>query len=147
MIINGKQLYVKRRHNGEIDEKTENIKQESAIRDFKFFCFHGAPKIMYVSRDKAEEPTTDFFDMEFNHLEMRMRDPNSKVLPDKPLNFELMKSLAATLSKGMPHVRADFYEIQGQVYFGEMTFFHNGEFSHIYPRRWESELGNLIKLS
>lgn len=132
---------------GEIWPKTAKTRLETAIRDFKFFCFHGVPKIMYVSRDKAEEPTTDFFDMDFNHLDMRMRDPNSKTLPDKPLNFELMKSLAATLSKGMPHVRADFYEIHGQVYFGEMTFFHNGGFSHIYPRKWESELGEWIDLS
>ncbi len=127
---------------------SENSTKEKtdAIRDFKFFCFGGVPKIMYVSRDKAEQPTTDFFDMSFNHLDMRMRDPNSSVLPPCPKNFELMQKLAQRLSTNFPHVRVDFYEIGDQVYFGEMTFYHNSGLSHVYPSKWEQELGEWIKL-
>lgn len=127
---------------------SENSTKEKtdAIRDFKFFCFGGVPKIMYVSRDKAEQPTTDFFDMSFNHLDMRMRDPNSSVFPPCPKNFELMQKLAQKLSTNFPHVRVDFYEIGNQVYFGELTFYHNSGLSHVYPSKWEKELGEWIKL-
>ena len=116
------------------------------IKDFKFFCFNGVPKFMYVSRDIAKSPTTDFFDMNYNHLNLRMKDPNASIPPPKPQNFELMKELAMILSKGLVHVRVDFYEVNGQVYFGEMTFFHNGGFSHIYPLSWEEKWGDLIEL-
>lgn len=128
---------------------SENFEKRSpeAIRDYKFFCFDGFPKIMYVSRDKAKQPTTDFFDMSFNHLDMRMRDPNSSILPTCPQNFELMKKLAQRLSANFPHIRVDFYEIKGHVYFGEMTFYHNSGLSHIYPLKWERDLGEWIKLS
>ena len=45
------------------------------MTDYKFFCFGGIPKIVYISKDKAENPTTDFFDMDYTHLPIRMRDP------------------------------------------------------------------------
>ena len=62
-----------------------------AIYDYKFFCFSGVPKIMYLSRDRSEDPRTDFFDMDYNHLDMRMKDPHANVLPEKPERFEEMK--------------------------------------------------------
>ena len=138
--INGKKLYIKHHQNRE-------LALEKSIRDYKFFCFNGTPQVMYVSRDKAEFPSTDFFDMDFNRLDMRMKDPNSFIAPPKPHCFEEMKKLAATLSMGIPHVRVDFYEINGDVYFGEMTFFHNGGFTHIYPTTWENKWGEQIDIS
>ena len=54
------------------------------LTDYKFFCFNGVPKFMYISNDNSENATTDFFDMEFNRLDMRMKDPNSNVIPPKP---------------------------------------------------------------
>ncbi len=119
-------------------------KQESCLTDYKFFCFQGLPKIMYVSKDKAEYPTTDFFDMEYRHLNLRMRDPNSRTLPRKPQNFELMKSLATKMSKGFPHVRVDFFDVNGHIYMGEMTFYHCSGFAPIQPAEWERELGYFI---
>ena len=92
------------------------------LMDYKFFCFGGVPRIMYMSRDHAENVTTDFFDMDFNHLPIRMQAPPSKVPPKKPEQFEKLKELAACLSQGIPHVRVDFYVINGRIYFGEMTF-------------------------
>lgn len=117
-----------------------------AIYDYKFFCFNGVPKIMYLSRDRSETPRTDFFDMEYNHLDMRMKDPNSDVLPEKPSRFEEMKFLAAKLSSGIPHVRVDFYMIGSHLYVGEMTFFHCGGFVSVKPESWNLEMGNWISL-
>lgn len=127
-------------------EKYMSDGENSDLTDYKFFCFDGEPFMMYVSKDNAASPTTDFFDMNYNLLPIRMKDPNSKNPPMKPSKFEEMKSLARILSKGIPHVRVDFYVINGSVYFGEMTFFHNGGFTKISPEEWNERLGNLINL-
>ena len=129
-----------------IAEKYMTPQNSDALVDYKYFCFNGEPKIMYWSKDKAEDPRTDFFDMNFNHLPIRMRDPNSEVLPDKPINFEKMKAIAKQLSKDYPHVRIDFYEINGKIYFGEFTFYHCSGFAEVKPEEWNHNLGNWIVL-
>lgn len=55
-----------------------------------------------------------------------------------------MKALAEKLTQGMKFVRLDLYEIDGQVYFGEFTFFHGGGFYLFKPDHWEKDLGDLI---
>ena len=117
-----------------------------AIYDYKFFCFGGEPKIMYLSRDRSEDPRTDFFDMDYNHLDMRMKDPHADVLPEKPERFEEMKRLAAVLSQGIPHVRVDFYMIGDRLLVGEMTFFHCGGFVSVKPESWNRKMGDWITL-
>lgn len=119
---------------------------EKVLTDYKFFCFNGVPRIMYVSKDRGEKPATDFFDMEFNRLNMRMKDPNSDECPPKPKCFETMKHCAEILSRGVPNLRVDFYVINGKPYIGELTFFHMSGFAHIHPEKWEKTLGDWIKL-
>lgn len=121
-----------------------HARRESCLTDYKFFCFHGEPKVMYVSKDKAENPTTDFFDMNYRRLNLRMRDPNSKILPRRPENFEKMKSLAKTMAKNFQHVRVDFFNVDGKIYAGEMTFFHCSGFAPIEPAEWNRKLGGWI---
>ncbi len=118
-----------------------------ALTDYKFFCFNGEPKVMYVSKDTSSDPRTDFFDMEYRHLPFRMADPNADVLPLKPPAFDEMKRYAALLSEGIPHLRVDFYCVDGCVYVGELTFYHNAGFSHIEPEEWDKKLGDWIDLS
>ena len=120
---------------------------ENALTDYKFFCFDGIPRIVYISHDKAKDPRTDFFDMEFNHLPIRMRDPQADVLPTRPECFEEMKVISRKLSQGIPHLRVDFYQINGTVYVGELTFYHNSGFSLVEPREWNLRLGSWIDIS
>lgn len=119
---------------------------EKVLTDYKFFCFNGKAKIMYISKDKGERPAPDFFDMEFNRLNIRMEDPNSETVPDKPVCFDTMKRCAEKLSQGIPNLRVDFYVIQGRLYIGELTFFHMSGFAHIHPASWEKTLGDWIHL-
>lgn len=116
------------------------------LTDYKVFCFGGIPKIIYVSKDHANEPKTDFFDENFNHLPIRMRDPNSSVLPRKPEMFQQMMRIAKILSVGIPHVRVDFYQVAGQLYVGELTFFHCSGFTQITPEEWSRKMGKWIEL-
>jgi hypothetical protein len=60
--------------------------------------------------------------------------------------MEKMIELAATLSKGMPHVRMDFYEVNSQVYFGEYTFFDSSGMAKFNPVEWDYKFGSYIKL-
>lgn len=101
---------------------------------------------MYIGADKAENPTSDFFDMEFNHLPIRMTDPNAETPPQKPKEFEELKRVATVLCKGFPHVRVDFYVVSGQIYFGEMTFFHMAGLSPVKPLEWNLRAGDWLKL-
>jgi hypothetical protein len=129
-----------------ICEKYMKDDDGSALTDYKFFCFNGEPKIMYWSKDKADDPKTDFFDMDYNHLPIRMRDPNAAVPPPKPKKFEEMKKLAKKLAGSFPHVRVDFYEINNHIYFGELTFFHCEGMVPVQPVEWNRKLGDWITL-
>lgn len=129
-----------------IAEKYMEEDGQNDLMDYKFFCFDGVPRILYMSRDHAQNCTTDFFDMDFNHLPIRMQAPNSKVLPTKPKQFEELKHLAAILSQGIPQVRVDFYVINGTIYFGEMTFYHCGGMVPVQPYEWNLKMGEMITL-
>lgn len=129
-----------------IAEKFMEEEGQQDLMDYKFFCFDGVPRVMYMSQDHAEHCTTDFFDMKFNRLPIRMQASNSDVPPPKPKQFEELKRLAKILSKGIPQVRVDFYVIKGHVYFGEMTFYHCGGMVQVQPLEWNLKLGEMIHL-
>ena len=119
------------------------------LRDYKFFCFDGEPKALFVATDRqtpGEEVKFDFFDMEYKHIDVRNGHENAKALPEKPIQFAQMKQLARKLSKGIPHVRVDFYEVDGKVYFGEMTFFHFSGMVPFEPEEWDYTFGSWIQL-
>ncbi len=124
-------------------------KPEEGLTDYKFFCFDGEPKAMFIATDRAKQDTEtkfDFFDMEFNHLPFTNGHPNSEKTIEKPEQFELMIELARKLSEGLPHVRVDFYESEGKIYFGELTFFHWGGLVPFEPEEWDDIFGSWIRL-
>lgn len=119
------------------------------LKDYKFFCFDGEPEFMFIASDRqvdGEETKFDFFDMEFNHLPFTNGHPNAKHEIKCPDSFDEMKNLAKKLTKGLPCVRVDFYDINGQIYFGELTFFHWSGVVPFEPEEWDYKLGDLIKL-
>lgn len=120
--------------------------QDDALTDYKFYCFGGIPKIMYISKDHGKEPFTDFFDMEFNHLPIIIQDPNAEVMPQKPAQFEEMKEFATLLSRNVPFLRVDFYEVKGKLYVGELTFFDGCGFELVEPEDWNEKMGSWINL-
>ena len=122
---------------------------EGEINDYKFFSFGGVPGFLYVASDRFnadEETKFDFFDMEWNHLDIRNGHPNAAVPPERPACFEEMKRLAAELSKGIPQVRVDFYEVDGKALFGEYTFYHMGGFVPFDPDSADFMMGEMFKL-
>lgn len=121
---------------------------QGELRDYKFFTFGGEPKVLYIAqgRGRGGETTADFFDMEFRHLDFTIDHEMAPEPPEKPQNFELMKSLAAKLSEGTPQLRVDFYEVNGKVFFGEMTFFHCTGMELFHPEQWNRTFGDWVVL-
>ena len=99
----------------------------SSLIDYKFYCFHGIPDVCGVFYDRSldtHENGMTPYDMEWNKHEEWRREDILKPCKDipKPLTFELMKQVCKDLASQFPFVRMDFYEVNGNLYFGEFTF-------------------------
>ncbi len=120
------------------------------LPDYKFFCFNGKVKMMFVATERQnpnDDVKFDFFDADYNHLPFKQGHENSEVTPAKPQSFELMKTLAEKLSSGIPQVRVDFYEVNKHPMFGEMTFYHFSGLKPIDPESWDEAIGKLLDLN
>lgn len=119
------------------------------LMDYKFFCFDGKVKALFVATDrgvKGQDVKFDFFDAQFNHLNLKHGHNNAPVIPAKPENFEKMIDIAEKLSVGLRHVRVDLYNINGKILFGEMTFYHHCGFVPFDPEEWDHTFGGWISL-
>ena len=116
------------------------------LKDYKFFCFNGKPKALFVATDRGIDTRFDFFDMEFNHLQVMQHYKNGVKKIARPIGFEEMVELATKLSKNFPHVRVDFYDINGKCYFGELTFYHFSGFEKFEPEVYDEIFGRWIEL-
>ncbi|GMA45853.1 glycosyl transferase [Tetragenococcus muriaticus] len=130
-----------------IEKYMENPLDED-LKDYKFFIFNGTFKAMFIATDRNSQNETnfDFYDSNFNHLPFKNGHPNSDKPIRKPENFEKMFKLAEKLAEGLPHVRVDFYEIDNEIYFGEMTFYHWSGLKPFEPEEWDYRFGSWLKL-
>lgn len=130
-----------------IAEKYIEDHRDGELRDYKFFCFNGEPKAMFVASDRAIGKTKfDYFNLDFDHLDIMQKYPNASTPRRKPDTFDEMKKLSRILSKGFAHVRVDFYEVDGKLYFGELTFYHFSGFMPFRPAMWDKKFGDWISL-
>lgn len=124
------------------------VDESGELRDYKFYCFSGEPKVFLVASERFSGHRTyfDYFDMNGNHLPFTQGGMNSPVTPSLPSNFEEMKRVAGKLSQGLPHVRVDLYSVDGKVYFGEYTFFDSSGFEKFTPQEWDGIFGEWLTL-
>lgn len=146
--LNGREWPYKNVSRKIICEKYMTDETGKNLRDYKFYCFDGKPKIVgiYQDRNSDKETTGDFFDMNFELVDLRFGMPNALNKPQKPQKFQEMIKIAEILSEGMPEVRVDLYISNNKIYFGELTFFDGGGFDKIEPLEWDYKLGSWIKL-
>ena len=118
------------------------------IKDYKFLCFNGQVKAILVCAERASKDGVKmtFFDTKWNVMPFKRSCPRIKEDITKPLKLDDMLMYAHKLAEGIPFVRVDFYEIEGKVYFGEITFYPASGFSPFYPEEWDSILGSWIEL-
>ena len=129
-----------------IAEKYMVDESGTELKDYKFFCFSGEPKLFFIATGRPHDTRFDFYDMDFNHLPFTNGHPNSDKELKKPAGFDEMVRLSKLLSEGIKSARIDFYDVNGKVYFGEITFFHWGGMIPFEPSEWDYKLGDYIQL-
>lgn len=118
------------------------------LKDYKFMCFNGEVKCSFVclNRDSSNGLNVDFYDMDWNPMPFERHYPNSGTVIPKPRNYDKMVEYARILSKGIPFVRVDFYESNGKLYFGELTFYPGSGFEEFIPESYDYLLGSWLAL-
>ena len=129
-------------------EKFIDFNDSQEIPDYKFMCFNGTVKCSFVCTDRysSDGLKVTFFDRNWDVMPFERHYPKSYVKIPKPENYEMMVELAEKLSKGIPFVRVDFYNVNGQIYFGELTFYPGSGFEEFSPEEWDYILGDWINL-
>ena len=126
----------------------ENQKGKGLI-DYKFFCFNGIPKFLYISEglENHETASISFLDVDFKKASFKRKDYKEyEKIPKEPVNFEKMKELSKILSKGITFLRVDFYEIEGRIYFSELTFYPCSGFIPFEPEKYDKIIGDMLIL-
>lgn len=121
----------------------------TGIQDYKLFTFQGKTEIILVCSDRFGKDglTEDFFDVNWNHLDIRrLKTQNSHKYIRKPQNLDVMCQLAYQLAHTTNFARVDFYEVDGTVYFGEITLYPASGFDGFEPEDWDFTLGHMLTL-
>lgn len=128
-----------------IEEYLSDGSENDILQDYKFWCFNGTVKCMYVTI-KDRNVYENFYDTDFNILDIDHGFPRHQPEFSKPETFEEMKRLAGVLSAGIPFVRVDFYSCSGKVYFGEYTFYDWGGMHPFRTYEMDLEIGSWLTL-
>lgn len=132
-----------------IAEKYMQDDSHPDLKDYKFYCFGGEPKFLYLSHGLSNHATgrISFVDFNWERMPFHRSDfAEFDELPPKPANLALMLEFAKKLSAGIPFLRVDFYDINGKLYFGELTFYPGAGLTPLKPDEWERTLGDWIEL-
>lgn len=118
------------------------------LPDYKFMCFDGEVKCSFVCSERfsGKGLHVTFFDREWNVMPVQRHYPSVKEGLPKPKQYAQMVALAEKLSRGLPFVRVDFYEVDEKIYFGELTFYPGSGFEEFTPEEWDYTLGSWTKL-
>lgn len=130
-------------------EKYMHDNDQHELVDYKFYCFNGEPKFLYVSEGLEDHSTAkiSFFDLDFKMCDFgRIDFKRFTIAPKRPKEFQNMIRIARQLSKGISFLRVDLYEIHGKIYFGELTFTPNAGLMRFDPPEWDEKIGDILVL-
>ena len=116
---------------------------DGTIEDYKFFCFNGKPKCVQVDTGRFDGHRQNYYDMAWKSLGVHCTYPEGELQP-APQNFDEMKEVVTQLSEDFPFVRVDLYNIQGKIYFGELTFYPSSGYGKFHPDEFDYTLGNFF---
>ena len=124
------------------------ISNPEGLMEYKIFCFNGKPQMVLVCKGQAHGAgrTNDFCDLDLNRYPFTSLNPNSKGELKRPEELDEILRIAEVLSQGICQIRVDTYLVNGRIYFGELTFFHNSGMKRFEPAEWDEKIGSLIKL-
>ncbi len=130
-----------------IAEKFMEEEPGADLKDYKIFNFDGKPRLIQVDFDRFTDHKRNLYTTDWQYLEAAIQfptDPQKKIR--KPERLQEMLKLAGRLSRGIAHVRTDFYIIHDRIYFGELTFYHGSGLEHFTPDLLGKYMGEMIKL-
>lgn len=118
------------------------------LRDYKFFCFNGVVKCFKVDFNRFIKHRANYYNVDGTLLDCgeAICPPDYNEQLELPKNLKLMINLAEILSKSEKFLRVDFYEVNGEVYFGELTFYPASGFGEFIDKKWDDEFGHWLKL-
>lgn len=125
-------------------EKLIGDEKQADLLDYKFFCFNGKVACVYGISDRQVGVSAQLgiYDVDFNKLAVDRCDERHQIVPlQKPLNYQKMVDLSEKLSSNFPHVRVDLYNINGCIYFGELTFYDGSGYMKYDPDDFDEQLG------
>ena len=114
--------------------------------DYKFFCFNGVPRFIQIDIDRFETHKRLFYDVKWNKQPFGLLYDIPDFELDPPNNLSLMVNLAEKLASDFPFVRVDFYNLNGKIFFGELTFYPENGTGVFIPQNWDHKFGELLKL-
>lgn len=131
-----------------IAEKYMEDSETSELRDYKFFCFGGIAKCYKVNFDKFVQVHGNYFTPDGKTMKVGDEDspPDFNKAIAVPPSLRKMRELSEVLSKSHPFLRTDFYDVDGKVYFGELTFYHDAGFCNFLYEGNDELLGSWLKL-
>ena len=113
--------------------------------DYKVFCFNGKPELVQVDVDRFSNHKRSLFDLNWNVIDVNYTYPRCDFVK-RPKSLRDMLEYAKKLSLGFPFVRVDFYYENGQILFGEMTFYPDSGYNKFIPKNFDEYLGTLLEL-
>ena len=128
-----------------ICEKFIDMGNDKLPTDYKIYCFNGEAKIILVMNDRGNNIKKEFYDKDWKLMHLRKDEKHPKVLSEKPKNLKLMLKCAEDLSKPFEFVRVDFYNVNNNIIFGELTFTPAG-CNADYTVEADMQLGKMLKL-
>lgn len=125
-------------------------KNNTEMTDYKFYCFHGESKFLYVSYGLSDHSSAKiaFLNLDYTYAPFYRDDFSTfNVLPPKPKSFKTLIELSNILSKDIPFVRVDWYDVEGIPYFSEMTFYPGGGTTKLTPFTYDERIGQWLDLN
>ena len=115
------------------------------LYDYKVFCFNGRAKLVDVHCGRFGTHKRNIYDLDWNLLKVKFKYDNFEGI-DKPVVLDELIRRAEILSSTFNHARVDFFVVNNQIYFGEITFTNGAGFDHITPRKYDLKIGSWLKL-
>ena len=118
------------------------------LTDYKIMCFNGKVKCSFTctGRQSPRGLHVTFYDRQWKKMPFARHYPTEQKSGPRPRNYEKMMELAEKLAASLKFARVDFYEINNQIYFGEITFFPGNGMEEFSPVEWDYQLGSWIQL-
>lgn len=142
-------VYEGKKHRIVAEKYLSDFARGIGLTDYKFFCFNGKVHYLYVisNRTLGEKAEIGIYDCNFNQLPVQRADElPSAHIQAKPFNYEHMLSVAEQIAANFPHARIDLFNIDGKIYFGEITFFDGSGYMTFKPDKFDFTLGKRFVL-